>query len=167
MTSDVAIARWRLRNQHLVAPHAGSTADVVSGLLAVQAENPSQSAWAVAARTDSPDAAGLTGLIASGDVVRTHVLRPTWHFVAAEDLRPAAGRVVADDDAETGLADPFDFDVVERLGALARHLFLGRAFGVLLVLRRLPDRFERKRVIKHNEERIFTHIHRVRRPAAA
>ena len=86
MTSDVAIARWRLRNQHLVAPHAGSTADVVSGLLAVQAENPSQSAWAVAARTDSPDAAGLTGLIASGDVVRTHVLRPTWHYVARADI---------------------------------------------------------------------------------
>ncbi len=83
---DVAIARWRLRSQHLTAPHAGSAAEVVDTLLAVQAENPSQSAWAVAARTNTPDPADLTGLIASGEVVRTHVLRPTWHYVARADI---------------------------------------------------------------------------------
>ena len=83
---DVDIARWRLRSQHLIAPHAGSAAEVVSGLLAVQAENPSQSAWAVAARTNTPDPADLAGLIASGEVVRTHVLRPTWHYVARDDI---------------------------------------------------------------------------------
>lgn len=83
---DVAIARWRLRNQHLTAPQAGSAAEVVDTLLAVQAENPSQSAWAVAARTNAPDPADLSGLIASGEVVRTHVLRPTWHYVARVDI---------------------------------------------------------------------------------
>ncbi len=83
---DAVIARWRLRNQHLIAPLAGSAADVVNGLLAVQAENPSQSAWAVAARTASPDPADLAGLLASGEVVRTHVLRPTWHYVARADI---------------------------------------------------------------------------------
>jgi len=83
---DVEIARWRLRNQRLTAPHAGSAADVVDTLLAVQAENPSQSAWAVAARTSSPDPADLVGLIESGEVVRTHVLRPTWHYVARNDI---------------------------------------------------------------------------------
>jgi hypothetical protein len=83
---DVAIARWRLRNQRLTAPHAGSAAEVVDTLLAVQAENPSQSAWAVAARTGSPDPADLAALIESGEVVRTHVLRPTWHYVARADI---------------------------------------------------------------------------------
>ena len=83
---DVDIARWRLGNQRLTAPHAGSAAEVVNGLLAVQAENPSQSAWAVAARTDAPDPDDLAGLIASGDVVRTHVLRPTWHYVHRDDI---------------------------------------------------------------------------------
>jgi hypothetical protein len=86
VTTDQEIARWRLRSQHLVAPHAGSAADVVRSLLAVQAENPSQAAWAVASRTRAPDAAELDALLAEGSVVRTHVLRPTWHFVAAEDI---------------------------------------------------------------------------------
>ncbi|HEX5994587.1 MAG TPA: winged helix DNA-binding domain-containing protein, partial [Jiangellales bacterium] len=55
-------------------------------LLAVQAENPSQSAWAVASRTQNPDQADLAALLHSGAVLRTHVLRPTWHFVRAEDI---------------------------------------------------------------------------------
>ena len=83
---DVEIARWRMRNQHLTAPHAESGAEVVDHLLAVQAENPSQSAWAVAARTSSPNPGDLAGLLDSGDVVRTHVLRPTWHYVARADI---------------------------------------------------------------------------------
>ncbi|HEX5862260.1 MAG TPA: winged helix DNA-binding domain-containing protein [Nocardioides sp.] len=83
---DTVIARWRLRTQRLTAPHASSAADVVGALLAVQAENPGQSAWAVAARTSAPAGADLAGLLASGEVVRTHVLRPTWHYVARDDI---------------------------------------------------------------------------------
>jgi hypothetical protein len=83
---DVDIARWRLRSQHVVRPYAGSAGDVVGSLLAVQAENPRQAAWAVASRTPNPDEADLAGLLDAGAVVRTHVLRPTWHFVRAEDI---------------------------------------------------------------------------------
>ncbi|MGZ5406028.1 MAG: winged helix DNA-binding domain-containing protein, partial [Nocardioides sp.] len=86
MPTDHEIARWRLRSQHLVTPHAPDAAAAVSHLVAVQAENPSQSAWAVAARTATPDAADLNLLLASGAVIRTHVLRPTWHYVAADDV---------------------------------------------------------------------------------
>ena len=67
-------------------PHAASAAAVIRSLLAVQAENPSQAAWAVASRTQRCDAADLEALLDRGSVVRTHVLRPTWHFVAAEDI---------------------------------------------------------------------------------
>ena len=86
MLGDRDLARWRLRTQHLVAPHVGTAAEVVGALLAVQAENPAQSAWAVAARTAAPDRADLARLLDDGSVVRTHVLRPTWHYVAADDV---------------------------------------------------------------------------------
>jgi hypothetical protein len=86
MVRDLDIARWRLRSQHLVSPHAGSAREVVGSLLAVQAENPSQAAWAVASRTQAPDQADLATLLDDGAVLRTHVLRPTWHFVRAEDV---------------------------------------------------------------------------------
>jgi Winged helix DNA-binding domain len=83
---DVDIARWRLRSQHLVPSYAGSAAEAVGRLLAVQAENPSQAIWAVASRTRAPAATDLGSLLDDGTVVRTHVLRPTWHFVKADDI---------------------------------------------------------------------------------
>jgi hypothetical protein len=86
MLTDLDIARWRLRTQHLVSPYAVSAREAVGSLLAVQAENPSQAAWAVASRTSNPDQADLVALLDGGAVLRTHVLRPTWHFVQAEDI---------------------------------------------------------------------------------
>jgi hypothetical protein len=86
MVQDLDIARWRLRTQHLVWPLAESAGEAVGSLLAVQAENPSQAAWAVASRTRKPDQADLATLLDDGTVLRTHVLRPTWHFVRAEDI---------------------------------------------------------------------------------
>ena len=86
MVQDLDIARWRLRSQHLVWPYAVSAGEAVGSLLAVQAENPGQAAWAVASRTQNPDQAELAALLDDGNVVRTHVLRPTWHFVRAEDI---------------------------------------------------------------------------------
>jgi hypothetical protein len=86
VTSDRDIARWRLHSQRLAAPAAGAE-HAVSALLAVQAENPSQSAWAVATRTATARQDDLAGAIATGRVLRTHVLRPTWHYVHADDAR--------------------------------------------------------------------------------
>src|SRR5258707_4950763 len=86
MVQDLDIARWRLRSHNLVWPYAASAREAVGSLLAVQAENPSQAAWAVASRTQNPDQADLAGLLDDGAVLRTHVLRPTWHFVRAEDI---------------------------------------------------------------------------------
>jgi hypothetical protein len=83
---DLDIARWRLRRQHLVSPFAVSARAAVGSLLAVQAENFSQATWAVASRTRHPDQADLASLLDDAAVIRTHVLRPTWHFVLAEDI---------------------------------------------------------------------------------
>lgn len=80
------IARWRLRSQLLAAPTERAE-QVVQSLLAVQAENPSQSAWAVATRTTSPRQHDLADALADARVLRTHVLRSTWHYVHRDDLQ--------------------------------------------------------------------------------
>jgi DNA glycosylase AlkZ-like len=86
MMQDLDIAHWRLRSQHLVAPYAASASEAVGRLLAVQAENPGQAVWAVASRTRDPGEVDLATLLDDGGVLRTHVLRPTWHFVRADDI---------------------------------------------------------------------------------
>lgn len=82
-----AVARHRLSNQHLVDPGFDDAAQVVAALGAVQAQDFAGAKWAVAQRTPSLDDAAVEQAFIDGAIVRTHVLRPTWHFVAAEDLR--------------------------------------------------------------------------------
>ena len=84
--TDRDIARWRLHSQLLAAPADGAE-QVVRSLTAVQAENASQSAWAVATRTTSPRQDDLASALADGRVLRTHVLRSTWHYVLADDVQ--------------------------------------------------------------------------------
>lgn len=84
--TDRDIARWRLHSQHLAAP-VETAEQVVQSLVGVQAENASQSAWAVATRTTSPRSDDLANELADGRVLRTHVLRSTWHYVHADDLQ--------------------------------------------------------------------------------
>ena len=87
MLDDRAIARWRFRAQLLDGASAPDAPAAVSSLLGVQAENLDQTAWALASRSGGAlTPAGLAGLIGAGELVRTHVLRPTWHLVHRDDL---------------------------------------------------------------------------------
>jgi hypothetical protein len=84
---DRTIARWRLSTQGLAWRTYLSPQAVVEGLLGVQAENYSQASWAVADRTSGLTEAEFGRLFDDGEILRTHVLRPTWHFVRPEDIR--------------------------------------------------------------------------------
>ena len=76
------IARRRLAAQHLVAAPAATPAEVVRRLGAVQAQDYAGAKWAIALRARSCVDAVVEQAMADGSIVRTHVLRPTWHFVA-------------------------------------------------------------------------------------
>jgi hypothetical protein len=80
------IARWRLHSQLLAGAAAPDPAVVVGGLLAVQAENHAQASWAVATRCHADGEAVIARPYDAGALLRTHVLRPTWHFVLPDDI---------------------------------------------------------------------------------
>jgi hypothetical protein len=81
-----AIARRRLANQHLVSP-LRTAAAVVRALGAVQAQDYGSATWALAQRASGLTDTDVERAFASGAILRTHVLRPTWHFVLPEDAR--------------------------------------------------------------------------------
>ncbi len=85
MTSGVAARR--LLVQGLVGQPFDDPTDVVRHLLAVQAQDYPGAKWAVGQRTAGSIETDLDRLFDAGAFVRTHVMRPTWHFVAAEDIR--------------------------------------------------------------------------------
>jgi hypothetical protein len=53
----------------------------------VQSQDYLGATWAVALRTPGATQAEVDRAFDAGELIRTHVLRPTWHFVAPEDLR--------------------------------------------------------------------------------
>jgi hypothetical protein len=80
------ICRIRLATQFLTTTGPASPSAVVRALGAVQSQDYPGAKWAVSQRGGFSDAE-IERELAAGRIVRTHVLRPTWHFVAAEDIR--------------------------------------------------------------------------------
>ena len=78
--------RDRLRNQKLRPSTTVDAVDVVRWFGAMQAQDYPGAKWAIGRRAPHLGDADVEGAFNSGAIVRTHVLRPTWHFVAAEDL---------------------------------------------------------------------------------
>ncbi|WP_437669324.1 winged helix DNA-binding domain-containing protein [Sorangium sp. So ce131] len=81
------IARQRLHNERLVGPPCERPEDVVQWLCAVQAQDYAGAKWAIAQRTTGVTEADLDRLFNDGKILRTHLLRPTWHIVMPRDIR--------------------------------------------------------------------------------
>lgn len=83
-TADVL--RQRLHNQKLSSSELEKPADVVRWLGAVQAQDYGAAKWALALRMRDATHEAVETAFNEGQIIRTHLLRPTWHFVAPEDL---------------------------------------------------------------------------------
>lgn len=79
--------RKRLRYQGLAGAPFTSVAEVVGWLGAVQSQEYAVAKWSVGQRATGLSDAGLDRALAEGTLIRTHVLRPTWHFVLPADVR--------------------------------------------------------------------------------
>ncbi len=80
-----AVLAGRLATQRLSGPPAESPMQVVTELVAVQAQDAPIAQAMIALRCAS-SVADVRAAVAAGEIVRTHVLRPTWHYVATQDL---------------------------------------------------------------------------------
>jgi hypothetical protein len=77
----------RLRNQRLTLPSFHTPADVVDWFGAVQAQDYTAAKWGVGLRMAGAADRAVEAACDAGAILRTHVLRPTWHFVTPADLR--------------------------------------------------------------------------------
>ena len=77
----------RLHAQQLVAPQFDDPAELIRWMGMVQAQEYGSAKWAVALRLRTPAAAPVEEALREGRILRMHIMRPTWHFIAAEDVR--------------------------------------------------------------------------------
>lgn len=76
----------RLACHQLAEPEFEHPADLIAWMGAVQAQDYAMSKWAVGMRLKQPVLRQVDDALAKGEIVRTHIMRPTWHYVAGKDL---------------------------------------------------------------------------------
>lgn len=81
------IITLRLNNQQLINPSFTNPVDLVRWMGAVQSQDYAGAKWALACRLKNPVESQIEEAIDKGEILRTHVLRPTWHLVVPEDIR--------------------------------------------------------------------------------
>ena len=117
------IPNIRLLNQQLLSPLFTQPKELVFWMGAMQAQNYSMVKWAVGMRLKSATIQTVEKALCEGEILRTHVMRPTWHLVAAEDIRwmlkLSAERVIA---ANESYAKGHNLDISEELYAKSYRL---------------------------------------------
>lgn len=83
---NMNIAAARIQNQRLALPFA-SPEEVVSWFGAMQAQDFAGAKWAIALRSQNQTDAAIEQAFNEGKILRTHIMRPTWHFVTPKDIR--------------------------------------------------------------------------------
>jgi len=80
------IAKLRLYTQQIAEPSFIKPKQTVEWMGAIQAQDFAMAKWAVGLRTKNASEETVQKALDKGDIIRTHVLRPTWHFVSSADI---------------------------------------------------------------------------------
>ena len=80
------LVNMRLVSQQLATSKFKTPKGLVSWMGAMQAQEFKMAKWAVGIRTMSADLPMIEAAISDGSILRTHLLRPTWHLVSADDI---------------------------------------------------------------------------------
>ena len=84
---SAAIVSTRILNQCITRPRHLRAAQVVDWLGAVQAQEYEAAKWGLGLRMQDAVDADVERAFNEGQILRTHVMRPTWHFVTPADIR--------------------------------------------------------------------------------
>jgi hypothetical protein len=86
MTVKEIIAH-RLVNQQIAGSSIKSPEEMVSHMVAMQAQDWNMAKWAIGLRVPGLKEADIDKAFNDGKILRTHMMRPTWHIVTPADIR--------------------------------------------------------------------------------
>lgn len=81
------IAHIRMSGHQLATPLFETPHEIVSWMGAIQAQDYSMAKWAIGIRSRCCSLHDIDESIRKGEILRTHILRPTWHFVSSQNIR--------------------------------------------------------------------------------
>ncbi len=80
------IVNVRLSSQQITNRIFDKVKDVVGFMGAIQAQDYAMAKWAIGVRLPGSTDKIVTTSINNAELIRSHLLRPTWHFVSADDI---------------------------------------------------------------------------------
>ncbi len=80
------ISTLRLINQQLEATTFETVKELVGWMGAIQAQDFNQAKWAIGIRMPHLTEQQIESSFNNGEIIRTHLMRPTWHFVSSDDI---------------------------------------------------------------------------------
>lgn len=81
------ISQLRLQNQQIAGTEFKSVKELVHWMGAIQAQDYAMAKYAIGIRLKNAIDQTVEDALNKADIIRSHVLRPTWHFVHAKDIR--------------------------------------------------------------------------------
>lgn len=81
------LIKLRLMNQQIADTAFRKPEDMVGWMVAMQAQEFALAKWAIGLRLPGSREADIDDAFNRGVILRTHLLRPTWHFVTPHDIR--------------------------------------------------------------------------------
>ena len=81
------IRNHRLFNQKIIDTDLETSHEIVCWMGAMQAQEYAMAKWAIGLRSKGLSNSDVENAFNSGQILRTHFLRPTWHFVSPADIR--------------------------------------------------------------------------------
>lgn len=85
--TNAEIRGQRQLNQRIIDTDLKTPLEVVSWMGAMQAQEYAMAKWAIGLRSDGLSDSDIETVFNNGEILRTHILRPTWHFVAPANIR--------------------------------------------------------------------------------
>lgn len=82
----IDISNNRLFSQQIADTKFNAVKDIVGWMGAMQAQDYEMVKWAIGIRLLNTTGQTIETAISNGEVIRTHLLRPTWHLVSADDI---------------------------------------------------------------------------------
>lgn len=81
------IAQLRLHTQHINSNRYKNVKELVASMGAMHAQDFAMCKWAIGIRMPKLSLAEIENSLRNAEIIRTHVMRPTWHIVSAENIR--------------------------------------------------------------------------------
>jgi hypothetical protein len=85
-TKNNLISKIRLISQKVASSEFKTPSEIVRWMGAMQAQDFAMAKWAIGVRLNNPTDKKVESAFNNGEILRTHVLRPTWHLVSADDI---------------------------------------------------------------------------------